>query len=223
MRSVDMSSWTFPAPPNIAHAKHIDFHPDDPDTVFVSIEQGGLLKSTDAGNSFQIIEGMDDDVHRVAISPKDPGRILVTGGCGIFATSDGGANWEQWTTNQDDHIGGYPDCLVFHPRNPGLMFICGAHRGPGSWPKESFAGSRISRSTDGGRTWEVLANGLPDRVRSAFEAMSLEDWGESFSVFAATANGEVWCSDDGGETWSEIFSDLAPVSKGTHHKLLSAA
>jgi len=58
---------------------------------------------------------------------------------------------------------------------------------------------------------------LPDRLRPAFEAMCLEDWGDSFSVFAATATGEVWCSDDGGEHWSEVVTGLAPISKGDHY------
>ncbi|MCH7646214.1 MAG: deoxyhypusine synthase family protein, partial [Nitrospinae bacterium] len=90
LRSVDMSGWTFPAPPHIAHTKHINFHPDDPDTLFISIEQGGLLKSTDAGQHFQVIPGMDDDVHRTVINPKNPDRIYVTGGDGMYVTSEGG-------------------------------------------------------------------------------------------------------------------------------------
>ena len=62
LRSGDTSTWRFPAPPHIAHTKHIAFHPDDPHTLFVGIEQGGLLKSTDAGRTFQVIPGMDDEI-----------------------------------------------------------------------------------------------------------------------------------------------------------------
>lgn len=32
-----------------------------------------------------------------------------------------------------------------------------------------------------------------------------------------TATGEVWCSDDGGEDWSEMVSGRAPISKGDHY------
>ena len=62
LRSGDTSHWRFPAPPHVAHTKHIAVHPDDPQTLFVGIEQGGLLKSTDAGRTFQVIPGMDEDV-----------------------------------------------------------------------------------------------------------------------------------------------------------------
>ena len=222
LRSVDMSGWTFPAPPHIAHTKHINFHPDDPDTLFISIEQGGLLKSTNAGQHFQVIPGMDDDVHRTVINPKNPDRIYVTGGDGMYVTSDGGGNWEHWTTT-DHEIGGYPDLLVLHPRQPDLLFVAAAQHGPGAWRETRFAGSRISRSTDGGRTWEQLRGGLPDRLQPSVEAMCLEDWGDSFSIFAATGTGEVWCSEDGGEHWAEIMTGLAPISKGDHFAMLAPA
>jgi photosystem II stability/assembly factor-like uncharacterized protein len=217
LRSVDTSRWSFPAPPHIAHTKHINFHPQDPYTLFIGVEQGGLLKSTDAGKTFQAIPGMDDDVHRTVFNPLNPDRVYITTGIGIYVSGDGGTTWEQWTDLQHE-IGGYPDLLVLHPRQPELMFVASAQKGPGAWRRDHFAGSRISRSTDGGKTWEVLLHhGLPDRLRTAFEAMCLEDWGQSFSLFAATATGEVWCSDDGGEHWSEVVTGLAPISKGDHY------
>jgi len=216
LRSVDTSRWSFPAPPGVAHTKHINIHPRDAQTLFIGVEQGGLLMSTDAGKTFRAIPGMDDDVHRTVINPLNPDRIYITTGIGMYVTGDGGKTWEQWTDLHHE-IGGYPDLLVLHPRQPELMFVASAEKGPGSWRKSHFAGSRVSKSTDGGRTWQVLHQGLPDRLRPAFEAMCLEDWGDSFSLFAATATGEVWCSDDGGEHWSEVVTGLAPISKGDHY------
>ena len=223
LRAGDTSHWSFPAPPHVAHTKHIAVHPADPRTVFVGIEQGGLLKSTDAGRTFQVLRGMDDDVHRTVINPENPDLMYVSTGIGLYATADGGKTWER-RTDQDHPIGGYPDLLVHHPRRPELMFVASAEKGPGSWFKDHYAGSRISRSADGGRTWQAVHHGFPDRpLRTAFEAMCLEDWGESFSLFGATATGEVWCSDDGGEHWAEVLSGLAPVSKGPHYRAFEAA
>ena len=153
---------------------------------------------------------------------QEPDRIYVTGGDGMYVTSDGGGSWEHWTTTEHE-IGGYPDLLLLNPSDPNVAFVGAAHHGPGSWRTSHTAGSRISRSSDGGKTWEVLGNGLPDRLKGSIEAMSLENWGESFSVFAATATGEVWGSDDGGQSWSEIISGLAPISKGNHYVNLVTA
>ena len=216
LRSVDTSHWAFPAPPHIAHTKHIAVHPEDPHTLLVGIEVGGLLKSTDAGRTFQVVRGMDDDVHRIVINPLRPAQIYLATGVGLYGTDDGGDTWVRRTDLQHE-IGGYPDLLVLHPRRPELLFVASARQGPGSWFREHHAESRISKSTDGGQTWRPVPCGFPEPLPTAFEAMSLEDWGESFSIFAATATGEVWCSDDGGEHWTELFGDLAPVSKGNHY------
>ncbi|MSP52230.1 MAG: glycosyl hydrolase [Alphaproteobacteria bacterium] len=219
LRSVDMSKWNFPGPPFVAHVKHVAFHPKDPNTLLVSIEQGGLLKSTDGGRSFAYLRGMDDDVHRAVIDPVNPERIYVPGGNGTYVTQDGGKNWEHRMTIQHE-TGGYPDFMIAHPRNRDLVFIAAAEQEPGQWMKTKFARSRISKSADGGRTWTILKNGLPERLRSAFEAMTLEDRGDSFALYAATTSGEVFASEDGGEHWTEIASGLPAVSKGSHDFLL---
>ena len=222
-RSVpSVPEWTFPGGPHIAHTKHINFAPGDPSTVYASVEVGALLKSTDSGKSWRDLVGVYEDVHRTVINPDNPSRIHVTGGKGLWATSDGGATWENWTTT-DHEIGGYPDGLVLHPRQPELMFIGAAHQSPGEWRTTHFAGARISRSRDGGRTWEVLGGGLPDRMQASIEALCLEDWGESCSVFAATTAGEVYATDDAGDHWSLIISGLAPIFKTGHLQPLATA
>ena len=218
LRSVDTSAWTFPAPPHLAHTKHITFHPNDPTTLFVSIEQGGLLKSTDGGETFSVIRGMDDDVHRTEIDPVNPERIYLTSGVGTYVTLDGGATWQHRTTPEHE-IGGYPDCLVVHPRQSETVFVGASAQNPRGWVEHGTTASRISKSSDGGTTWTPLRNGLPDRLKPSFQAMVLEDWGDSFSIFGATLTGEVWASEDGGENWSEIITGIAPVAKFRHLEL----
>ena len=218
-----LPTWTFPAPPHVAHLKHINFDPTDPSVVYASIEQGALLKSMDGGENWQEVAGMDPDVHRAIISSEDGKTMFCTGGDGIYATLDGGATWEHRTTSGDDQIGGYPDQLVFAPSSRQTMFISAAHRQPGSWRESHFAGGRISRSTDGGRTWEPLRGGLPDRLQGSVEAMCLEDCDGEVSVFAATTQGEVFHSADKGDTWRQIAGDLAPITKGGHYRFLVPA
>lgn len=222
LRAVDMSAWSFPAPPHIAHTKHITFHPHDPRTLFVGVEQGGLLKSTDAGQSFQVIPGMDDDVHRTVINPLNPDQMYITTGIGMYVSTDGGETWTQRTDRQHP-IGGYPDLLLMHPQQPERLFVASAKKGPGAWFEEQGADSRISKSADGGQTWQALRLGDSEWLPTAFEAMCLEDCGDQFSIFGATATGEVWCSDDGGEQWTQVLHDLAPISKGRHHAAFATA
>lgn len=221
MRSVpSVPKWKFPVPPHIAHTKHITFDPHNPDTVYAGIEVGGLLRSRDAGATWEQIEGVYEDVHRVAIHPQNPNQLYVVTGHGLYVSSDGGASFEQWVARPSP-IAGYPDGIVIHPRKPELMFLGAADAGPGTWMKTHYAGAKISRSQDGGRNWEMLQSGLPERMQASIEALCLEDWGESVSVFAATTAGDVYCSDDAGEHWNRIIGGLAPISKGGHYQALA--
>jgi photosystem II stability/assembly factor-like uncharacterized protein len=223
--------WTFPGPPHIAHLKHLSFDPDDAATMYASIEVGALLKSTDAGETWREMHGfyqptafnrgtqgeLAPDVHRTVIHPRDGKRMYVVGGEGLclWMTSNGGNTWDQ-LTDYEHPIGGYPDCLVLNPRQPNVMFVAAAHRSPTEHRESGLSGTRISRSLDGGRTWEVLTAGLPDRLAPRIEALALEDWGDGFSVFAGTWAGEIYASQDGGEQWSQIVKGIPAISKGTN-------
>ena len=238
LRSVPTTpTWSFPAPPHIAHTKFITFDPDDPATIYACIEQGALLKTTDAGQTWREINTvgyMNDksrqiesfyDVHKALVDPRDPNRILVTGGAGLYVTGDGGGHWER-RMSPDWAADVYPDGFVMNPRNPDVLLVGAAEHNPSRWCDSGmpgFAGGRIFRSADSGRTWETLREGLPASMRHEFGALCLEAWGDSFSVYGATTGGEVYGSDDGGDHWGLIAEGLAPVSKKGHERLVSAA
>ncbi len=213
--------WTFPAPPHVAHLKHINFSVDGGKTIYASIEQGGLLYSKDGGDTWAELTGFHDDVHRIEMHTKDPRVIYMSGGGGLYRTSDGGMRWKHLTDGSSP-VGGYPDQLLVHPRQPELLFTASAESNPGTWFRSHHANARISRSRDNGDTWETLGGGLPKGMQGNVEAMALEDWGTSFSLFAATTAGEVFCSDDGGENWTVLAKGLPAVSKGDHYKPLMA-
>lgn len=212
----ETDEWKFPAPPHIAHLKHISFHPSDSRTIYASIEQGGLYRSIDEGETFSEIPGMYNDVHRLVSSPTDPKRMFVTGGMGLWLSRDSGATWDN-IFSRESEFGGYPDQLVYKPSDPSYMLVTAGQKSPGNWHREGTAETRISRSRDAGESWEVLSDGIPDKFVASVEAMTLEEAGDTVQVFAATSHGEVLCSDNGGDTWLTIVKGLAPVSKGGHY------
>jgi len=219
VRSVPgVDKWTFPAPPHVSHVKNISFDPSAPDTIYVSIEVGGGLKSTDGGKTFKVMNGFYEDVHRIVIPPQHPTHLYITGGDGIYFSPDGGEKW-QHLTDRSARIA-YPDAFIPHPEKDGLMFTAGAISAPGTWRTTKTADSRIARSRDGGKSWEILKQGFPEHIRGNMEAMSMNIWPGGFNLFGGTTDGEVFYSQDEGENWSTIIHGLPPISKGGHYRNL---
>jgi photosystem II stability/assembly factor-like uncharacterized protein len=219
LRSVPtVETWMFPAPPHVAHVKHITFDPRAADTIYASVEVGGGLKSTDAGRSWRQMGGFFEDVHRMVVTAARPDEIFMGNGIGIYRSADAGETWEQ-LTDRSARIA-YPDAVIVDPRNPDTVFIAGAICGPGDWRRTKTAVARIARSRDGGRSWTYLEGGLPPHIHGNIEGFTLNVWPGGSALFAGTTDGDVFVSDDGGETWSTIARRIGPVSKGGHHLAL---
>ena len=112
------------------------------------------------------------------------------------------------------------------PSDPDTLYVSASQAGPRSWVREGtaegFAGGRIARSRDGGRSWTVLTGGLPGRWHGNVEAMCFEEAGGTVQLFAGMTDSEVWWTGDGGEHWSRI-AQLAPVSESVHTEMLTGA
>jgi photosystem II stability/assembly factor-like uncharacterized protein len=223
----DTDKWTFPAPPHTAHVKTMAFDPRDDQVILVGIEQGALLKTTDGGATWRELSSFskaDDevyrDVHRVLLRPSNPDELFMTGGMGLYHSTDQGHNFEH-VTDRDFRIG-YPDQMVFSPRDDRLMFMAGSSHHPGSWRQSHHAESTVIRTRDGGKTWDLANHGLPEGMRANLEAMTLVAWPDGYAVFAANTDGEVYLTENEGESWTRIASGLAPISKGGHYHPLQA-
>ena len=214
--SVDQ--WRFPAPPHVAHVKHINFDPGTPKTIYASIEVGALLRSDDEGATWREFDGFYKDVHRAMIPSDAPDSIYITGGDGIYHSPDAGASWEH-LTDRSYRIS-YPDGLVIHPEQPALMFVSGAVSSPREWNQRGTADPRIARSRDRGLSWEVLEQGLPEQIEGNIEALCMATYPGGFSLFGGTIDGQVFMSADGGDTWSTIAKGLPGVFKGHHDDAL---
>jgi photosystem II stability/assembly factor-like uncharacterized protein len=219
LRSVpSVKDWMFPAPPHVAHVKHITFDPRSADTIYASVEVGGAFKSTDAGRTWRQLGGFFEDVHRLEVTAARPDHVFMGNGIGIYHSPDAGETWEQ-LTDRSARIA-YPDLVIVHPRKPDTLFIAGAICGPGEWRNTKTADARIARSRDGGKHWQYLEGGLPVHIHGNIEGLVLHLWPGGATLFAGTTDGDVFVSDDEGDTWSTIATRIGAVSKGGHYLAL---
>ncbi|MDX1673337.1 MAG: hypothetical protein R3314_00945, partial [Longimicrobiales bacterium] len=70
---------------------HITADPTDPNTVWV--ENAGLYRSIDAGETFHRVRVPHGDVHDLWISPVDPSTMVVANDGGAQVTLNGGDSW----------------------------------------------------------------------------------------------------------------------------------
>jgi len=211
--------------------------PSDPNVVWAGTGEAwirshisignGIYKSTDAGKTWQHM-GLDNTgrIARIVVHPGNPDVVYVAAlghsygpqqERGIYRTTDGGKTWER-VLFVDENTGASD--VVMDPTNPRILFAGMWQIEIHTWGRESGGpGSGIYTSRDGGTTWTKLtAHGLPlkpfgkvglaiapsntSRIYALIETGDGVPWHGQ-----ATDNGELWRSDDGGETWRVVSYD----------------
>ena len=127
----------------------------------------GVYRSSDAGMSWQYM-GLGDSnrIGDIIVDPKNSNRIYVAalgalyskgGQRGIFISDDGGKTWQQ--TLKGDEITGFADLSL---ATNGDIYASSWQRERKAWNfEEGGVGSKVYKSSDHGKTWQVLTSGLP--------------------------------------------------------------
>lgn len=148
-------------------------HPSTPGTIWCGTVPGGLFRSKDGGDSWQLVEslwnnplrrgwfggGMDyPGIHSICVHPEDPESLAVAVSCGgVWHTSDGG---ETWSCSGEGFRADYfpPDQAT----NPAIQDIHRLVQCP-SRPEVFWVQHHngIFRSDDGGRRYAELSDAAP--------------------------------------------------------------
>jgi len=217
--------------------------PSDPNIVWVgtgevlmarsSYSGTGIFKSMDGGKTWRNM-GLHDSHHipRILIDPKNPDIVYAAAlghlygfnaERGLFKTTDGGETWDK-TLYISDRVG-----IVEVAMDPGdnrLLYAAAWERDRKAWNHyASGEGSALYRSTDAGRNWERLSQGLPagkdvgrfglavspsdpDIVYALLDNHALRPDGERRIA------GEVYRSEDKGKSWRKTHEGSVPTAIG---------
>lgn len=186
-------TWSFPPRPWTSHVRWIAPSPHDANLLLVGIELGGLMRSTDRGETWDDHRpGAQRDVHSLAWHPHERGRAYEAGGGGSAWSDDAGDTWHAADDGRDRN---YTWSVAVDPHDPEWWYVS-ASTGPYAAHGGGDPQAHIYRRV-GGRLWEQLAGGLPDPT----PAMPYAIVASNGSVFAGLADGTLWQSDDRGDTW----------------------
>jgi photosystem II stability/assembly factor-like uncharacterized protein len=190
-------SWSFPPRPWTSHVRWIAPSPHDPNVLLVGIELGGLMRSTDGGETWDDHRpGAQRDVHSLAWHPTVGGRAYQAGGGGAAWSDDAGDTWNAADAGRDRH---YTWSVAVDPLDPELWYVS-ASTGPFAAHGRADAEARIFRRD--GTGWTSLGNGLPDPLAMPYALVASDG-----RLYAGLASGELWASTDRGGTWERCELD----------------
>lgn len=169
----------------------------------------GMFKSTDAGANWKAI-GLDSTEHisKIVIDPTNSNTVYVavpgplwsdSKHRGLYKSTNGGETWEKIL-----YINEKTGCadLLMDPTNPNVLFASTweFRRQPYSF-NSGGKGSGLFKSTDGGKTWKEITNGLPPKPFGRIAmALAPSEPKKMLAIVESSKTG-LYISNDGGETW----------------------
>lgn len=232
------------------HSIQVD--PREPNRLFISISSGGSYMSEDGGETWSLCshgivvttpaaktflaeiaelfpnpelpEGVDpaalDEFHKLRLDPKNPDRLWGQSHVGVFKSEDRGQHWED-VTNGLPSFHGFP--IAVTKRGPDGVFVVPLEFGANNF-RVCPGQLAVYRTSDAGKTWDRLINGLPGPhdYQSAYRQALDTDGVEAEGVYLGTTNGEVYFGRDGGEKWTRLPGTLPPVLSVTAFESSSA-
>lgn len=198
-----------------------------PDTVWIGTGEPWVRNSTSVGDGVYVTYNGGDDwkkkglekterIARIIIHPTDPNIIYVAAlgplwnaspERGLYKSTDGGESWNK-ILYVDENTG----CsgLAIHPENPDVIYA-------GMWDFRRTAwffrsggpGSSFFKSTDGGKNWTAIIDGLPAKP-----------WGRIYVDFSPVDQNMVYLlveaekttflrSDNNGASWEKMNTSNA--------------
>jgi hypothetical protein len=193
--------------------------PRDPQRMLVAVSCAGVLETTDGGRSWHgknrgmLNDYLPDpaaewghDPHFVAQCPGEPESLWQQNHSGVFTSNDGAGTWKRVSRPEQAVHFGFP--VAVDERRGKTAWVV-----PAKADDERMAiggGLFVGRTDDGGETWQNFRKGLPQEQAYDVVYRHALDARESRVCFGSTT-GNVFVSEDRGETWTCLGHHLPPV------------
>ena len=213
-----------PHPWEFARVWHLEPSLEDPDTVYAGVEDAGLFRSADGGQSWQELPALRGHesgpswqpgaggmcLHTIILDPATPGRMFAAiSAAGAFRSDDAGQTWRpinhglrsQGIPDPGAEVGHCVHRLAMHPSRPSVLYM------QKHWD--------VMRSDDAGESWHEVSGNLPTDFGFPIDVHAHEP--DTIYVVPITSDSEhfppegrlrVYRSRTGGDEWEALTSGL---------------
>jgi photosystem II stability/assembly factor-like uncharacterized protein len=197
--------------------------PRDSNHVTVAVSCGGVWDSADGGQSWDVrTEGMwaaymppeqrsdsaIQDPHRLVQCPAAPDHCWVQHHNGVFRSTDGARHWSE-ITERPPSVFGF--AVAVHPQDPLTAWFAPAVKDELRVPVDGRL--VVSRTRDGGKSFEVLTKGLPPAPGyDLVYRHGMDVAGDGRCLAMASTTGNLWISEDQGDSWQALSLHLPPIA-----------
>ena len=213
-----------PHPWEFERVWHLEPSLEDPDTVYAGVEDAGLFRSADGGQSWQELPALRGHksgpswqpgaggmcLHTIILDPATPGRMFAAiSAAGAFRSDDAGQTWRpvnhglrsEGIPDPDAEVGHCVHRLAMHPSRPSVLYM------QKHWD--------VMRSDDAGESWHEVSGNLPTDFGFPIDVHAHEP--DTIYVVPITSDAEhfppegklrVYRSRTGGDEWEALTSGL---------------
>src|SRR5881296_577135 len=203
---------------------HLEPSLTDPDTVYAGVEDAGLFRSIDGGQTWQEFPGLRGHgsgsawqpgagglcLHTIVLDPSDPQRIFIAiSAAGAFRTDDAGKTWRpinrglksQGIPDPSAEVGHCVHRIAMHRSRPDVLFM------QKHWD--------VLRSDNAGDQWTDVGGNLPTDFGFPIDVHAHEP--ETIYVVPITSDSlhyppegklRVYRSKSGGNEWEPLTKGL---------------
>lgn len=182
----DIDDWYLPYSPRAGAVRNLYSPPNQPQTLFASVEVGGLLRSDDGGETWGKAALVDDDMHFITGHPDNADELWVSMGWvtlndrlplahpdlgGLARSDDGGKTWTKVIAHD------YTRAMIVPPAHPDLILAAPS--------KQVNHVAQIVVSADKGASWHFAGHGIERPMTDTVE------------IFVAAPDDSIWavCSE----------------------------
>lgn len=189
--------------------------------LLVAVSCGGVWGTTDGGKSWasraagmwaeyvppeQRDNPCIQDPHRMVRCRAKPDVLWAQHHNGVFRTSDNGETWREIAPVPPSNFG---FAAAADPKDGEVAWLVPAIDDACRVPVDGRL--VVSRTTDGGRSFRVISEGLPAASYDLVYRHGLDIDEDGARLAMGSTTGALWVSEDRGDSWTCVSAHLPPI------------